>query len=78
MVTARMNLLACLLGASGLVQRSWALPTDQAPLLVEDVVRGGHSAAVQSTKQRPLHGRFLHMTGACRKTRQHIVATRPC
>lgn len=64
MVASRMSLLTYLLGALPLAQYSCALPTEQTPLRVEDVTRPEHNA-VQATKQRPLHGRFLHMTGMC-------------
>jgi hypothetical protein len=62
MVASKMGLLPCLLGASQLVQWSLALPTEQVPLQVEPVAQSKYNA-VQATEQRPLHGRFLHMTG---------------
>jgi hypothetical protein len=62
MVASKMGLLPCLLGASQLVQWSLALPTEQLPLQVQPVAHSKHNA-VQATEQRPLHGRFLHMTG---------------
>lgn len=69
MVASRMSLLAYLLGASQLFQSSCALPTEQAPLRVEDVTRKEHNGA-QAAKQRPLYGRFLHMTGTRAKMEQ--------
>ena len=64
MVASKMRLLTGLLGACGLAQWSYARPTEQAPLREEDVniIPLGRGAG-QSSKQRPLHGRFLHITG---------------
>jgi hypothetical protein len=62
MVAGKMGLLPRLLAASQLLSWSQALPTEQAPLLAEKVAQGKHNA-VHATEQRPLHGRFLHMTG---------------
>ena len=62
MVASKMGLLPHLLAASQLLPWSLALPTEQSPLLAEKVAQGKHNV-VQATEQRPLHGRFLHMTG---------------
>ena len=62
MAAGKMGLLPHLLAASQLLSWSLALPTEQAPLLAEKVAQANHNA-VQATEQRPLHGRFLHMTG---------------
>lgn len=62
MVASKMGLLPYLLGASQLAQWSLALPTEQAPLLADRPAQAKHNA-VQAAEQRPLHGRFLHMTG---------------
>lgn len=62
MVMSKMGLLPYLLGASQLAQWSLALPTEQAPLLAGRPTESKHNA-VQNAGQRPLHGRFLHMTG---------------
>jgi len=65
MVANKMGLLPRLLAASQLLQWSLALPTEQVPLLAEQVAQAKHNA-VQATEQRSLHGRFLHMTGTRR------------
>lgn len=62
MVANKMTLLTYLLGASGLAQLTWAFPTEQLPLQADDNAQTGRNV-VHATKQRPLHGRFLHMTG---------------
>jgi hypothetical protein len=62
MVASKMGLLPRLLAASQLLQWSLALPTEQVPLLAEQVAQAEHNA-LQATEHRPLHGRFLHMTG---------------
>jgi hypothetical protein len=62
MVASKMGMLPRLLVASQLLPWSLALPTEQAPLLAEQVVQINYNA-IQATEQRPLHGRFLHMTG---------------
>jgi hypothetical protein len=62
MVASKMGLLPRLLAASQLLQWSLALPTEQAPLLADQVAQPKQNV-VQATEQRPLHGRFLHMTG---------------
>jgi hypothetical protein len=59
MVASKMGLLPRLLAASQLLQWSLALPT---PLLADQVAQPKQNV-VQATEQRPLHGRFLHMTG---------------
>ena len=75
MVASKMALLPRLLAASQLLQWSLALPTEQAPLLAEQVAQAKHNA-VQATEQRPLHGRFLHMTGTRKTTTEQPPASR--